>query len=194
ECLVVIVHHSGIDPKRPRGHTSLPGADEVQIKVERADDGTITTTVEHMKEDEAGAAVISRLEPVELRPADDGEIMSSGRIVASDGPAAAAAKAASKDDWGKSKTVKRLRGIIMAMLAEQGIDLRPWADGPSVRALRADLVKAEFFKTHFADGETEKARQHARRMAFKRALAAADKAIVTREVGGVQYVWLRSAK
>src|SRR5262249_33085607 len=129
ECLVVIVHHSGIDPKRPRGHTSLPGADEVQIKVERPDAGPITTTVGNMKEEGPGAAVISRLEPVELGPDDDGEIMSSCVIVASDGPAAAAAKAASKDDWGKSKTVKRLRGIIMAMLAEQGIDLRPWADG-----------------------------------------------------------------
>src|SRR5215813_7168206 len=86
ECLVVIVHHSGIDPKRPRGHTSLPGADEVQIKVERADDGTITTTVEHMKEDEAGAVVISRLDRVELGEDDDGEIMSSCVIVAGDGP------------------------------------------------------------------------------------------------------------
>jgi hypothetical protein len=146
-----------------------------------------------MKEDEAGATVISRLDRVELGEDDDGEIMSSCVIVAGEGPAAARA-VASKDDWGTSKTVKRLRGIIMAMLAEQGTDLRPWADGPMVRALRIDLAKAEFFKTHYTDGETEKAKQNAKRMAFKRALAAAEKAIVTREVGGVQYVWLRSAQ
>src|SRR5262245_36907312 len=193
KCLVVIVHHSGLEGSRPRGHTSLPGADEVQIQVERADNGTITPTVEHMKGDEAGATVGSRLERVELGPDDDGEIMSSCVIVACDGPAATA-KAAAKDDWGKSKTVKRLRGIIMAMLAEQGTDLRPFADGPMVRVLKVEQVRTEFFKTHFADGDTEKAKQNAKRMAFKRALAAADKAIVTREVSGVEYVWLRSAQ
>jgi hypothetical protein len=170
ECLVVIVHHSGLEGGRPRGHTSLPGADDVQIKVERDSNGTgtITATVEHMKDDEAGATVTSRLERVELGEDDDGEIMSSCVIVACDDEAAPQKAVGSKaGDWGKGKGAKLLREIIMAMLAEQGTDLRPWADGPSVRALRVDLVKAEFFKTHYADGETEKARQHARRMAFK---------------------------
>jgi RecA-family ATPase len=31
-CAVVIVHHCGIDASRPRGHTSLSGAVESQLK------------------------------------------------------------------------------------------------------------------------------------------------------------------
>jgi hypothetical protein len=38
-CAVVIVHHCGIDASRPRGHTSLSGAVESQLKVERANTG-----------------------------------------------------------------------------------------------------------------------------------------------------------
>jgi len=197
DCLVVIVHHSGIKGGRPRGHTSLPGADDVQIKVERDSNGTgtITATVEHMKDDEAGATVVSRLERVELGADDDGEAMSSCVIVACDGVASPQRKTASKDGWGKSKSVKLLRGIVRSMLAEQVTDLRPFANGPIVRALRVEQVRAEFFKAHYADGETEKAKQNAKRMAFKRAVeAAVDKGkIVTREVGGVEYIWLAHA-
>ena len=35
-CLVIIVHHCGIDATRPRGHTSLTGAVEVQIAIKKA--------------------------------------------------------------------------------------------------------------------------------------------------------------
>src|SRR5262249_16101570 len=34
-CVVVIVHHCGIDSSRPRGHTSLSGAAEAQLAVKR---------------------------------------------------------------------------------------------------------------------------------------------------------------
>jgi hypothetical protein len=129
-CLVVIVHHCGIEGGRPRGHTSLPGADDVQIRVEKDDSGTVTATVEHMKDGEDGAVVISRLERVELGLDHAGDEISSCVIVACDDHAAPQ-KTATEDDWGKSKTVKLLRGIIMSMLAEHGSDLRPWADAQS---------------------------------------------------------------
>ena len=49
-CAVIIVHHCGIAANRPRGHTSLSGADDAQIAVERDDaSGIITAKVEHMK-------------------------------------------------------------------------------------------------------------------------------------------------
>src|SRR5262249_5294321 len=131
-CLVVIVHHCGLKEKRPRGHSSLPGADDVQIKVERDSNGTgntITITVEHMKDDEAGATVTSRLERVELGQDDDGEEMSSCVIVACDGAAPRKATK-SKRDWGGGKGAQTLRRIVMNLPAEQGVELRPWADGP----------------------------------------------------------------
>jgi RecA-family ATPase len=45
-CVVVIIHHSGVSGDRPRGHTSLSGANDAQIAVERNDSGLITMTVE----------------------------------------------------------------------------------------------------------------------------------------------------
>ena len=44
-CLVVIVHHCGVDATRPRGHTSLTGAVEVQIAVKKSEGGIITATL-----------------------------------------------------------------------------------------------------------------------------------------------------
>ena len=34
-CSVLVVHHCGIAGSRPRGHTSLAGADDAQIAIER---------------------------------------------------------------------------------------------------------------------------------------------------------------
>jgi len=59
-----------------------------------------------------------------------------------------------------------------------------------VRALKTDLVEAEFFKSYRTSGETEKAKKDAKRKAFQRALDAASDKIITREVGGTDYVWL----
>jgi hypothetical protein len=33
DCVVIIVHHCGIDGSRPRGHTALTGAADAQIKI-----------------------------------------------------------------------------------------------------------------------------------------------------------------
>ena len=83
-CLVVIVHHCGIAGSRPRGHTSLSGADDAQIAIERNEDGSITATVEHMKDGRAGAAMASRLERVELGTDDDGDPITSCVVVPAD--------------------------------------------------------------------------------------------------------------
>jgi RecA-family ATPase len=45
-CLVVVVHHCGIVGTRPRGHTSLAGANDTQIQIERDKDGLIRATIE----------------------------------------------------------------------------------------------------------------------------------------------------
>jgi hypothetical protein len=76
-CLVVLVHHCGVASTRPRGHSSLSGADDAQIAIERNDDGLMTVTVEHMKDAEAGAIIACRLERVDLGLDDDGDPMGS---------------------------------------------------------------------------------------------------------------------
>ena len=60
-CVVVIVHHHGIDDTRPRGHTSLRGAVDAQIKVTRDDQNTIIAEIEEMRDGPEGAQIMSCL-------------------------------------------------------------------------------------------------------------------------------------
>src|SRR6516162_10521004 len=83
-CLVIIIHHCGVAGQRPRGHTSLTGADDAQISVYREKDGDITVTVEHMKDGEASAPMASKLEPVTVGINDEGDPITSCVIVETD--------------------------------------------------------------------------------------------------------------
>ena len=83
-CLVIIIHHCGVAGQRPRGHTSLTGADDAQIAVYREKDGDITVTVEHMKDGEASAPMASKLEPVTVGINDEGDPITSCVIVETD--------------------------------------------------------------------------------------------------------------
>jgi AAA domain len=85
-CAVVIVHHCGIDASRPRGHTSLSGAVESQLKVERATTGEVIVTVELAKDFAEGAEIVSRLERVELGTDADGDPITSLVVLPVDGP------------------------------------------------------------------------------------------------------------
>jgi hypothetical protein len=80
-CAVLIIHHCGVDDKRPRGHTSLTGAADAQIAIRRSADGVITSIVEWMKDGAEGVETNSRLEVVELGTDDDGEPITSCIVV-----------------------------------------------------------------------------------------------------------------
>jgi hypothetical protein len=66
DCLLLVIHHCGTAGTRPRGHTSLSGADEL------------------MKDDESGAVLTSRLERIELGTDTDGDPLSSCVITEAD--------------------------------------------------------------------------------------------------------------
>jgi RecA-family ATPase len=72
-CAVVIVHHCGHEGTRPRGHSSLMGALDVQIGVARDAVNSIVATVELMKDGQEGDQVTSRLEAVEVGEDEDGD-------------------------------------------------------------------------------------------------------------------------
>jgi hypothetical protein len=97
------------------------------------------------------------------------------------------------DKW--SKALRPLRRILMNVLADQGTDQRPYPDGPTVRAVDAEVVRAEFYKDYPADGDTKEQKQAAKRQAFNRALktAQAGGLIGVREIGEIQCVWLARA-
>jgi hypothetical protein len=82
ECVVIIVHHCGIDATRPRGHTSLTGAVDAQIAIKRDAQDNIIAAVEFMKDGPQGAELASRLEVVELGIDDDGDTITSCIVVA----------------------------------------------------------------------------------------------------------------
>jgi hypothetical protein len=56
DCLVIIVHHCGWDESRPRGHSSLPGAVDVQLRVER-NGNALVVEVELMRDGPEGNQV-----------------------------------------------------------------------------------------------------------------------------------------
>ena len=111
------------------------------------------------------------------------------KIKWSEQPAATSAALNKKDPW--TKSLRLLRKILMNLLADCGIDLRPYADGPMVRGIDKERVRTEFYKEHPADGTKEQI-QDARRKAFGRAIKEAQMAglINVREIDGIQYVWL----
>jgi hypothetical protein len=87
-CAVLIVHHSGIDASRPRGHTSLTGAADAQLAVKRDGNGRVLVTLEWMKDGPEGAVLASRLESVVVGTDADGDEITSCVVVADDEPPA----------------------------------------------------------------------------------------------------------
>lgn len=83
-CFVGIVHHCGVDATRPRGHTSLTGAVEVQLAVKKSEDGVVTVTLERAKDLEEGAEIFSKLEQVEVGIDPDGDPITSLVVVPSE--------------------------------------------------------------------------------------------------------------
>jgi AAA domain len=76
-CVVIVVHHCGIDATRPRGHTSLAGAVDAQLAVKRDTADNIVVTVERMKDGPEGDQIVSRLEVVDVGTDADGDTISS---------------------------------------------------------------------------------------------------------------------
>lgn len=86
-CAVVVVHHCGHDDSRMRGHSSLLGALDAQLAIKRDTEGTITMTVQDVKDGEEGTILCSRLKKVELPYEQDGEPVTTCVVEAVDEPA-----------------------------------------------------------------------------------------------------------
>ena len=77
DCAVLIVHHCGLDEKRPRGHTALIGAMDAIISVKKEPAGHFIARVEEMKDGPADAVLMSRLLSVGVGIDQDGEPIDS---------------------------------------------------------------------------------------------------------------------
>jgi hypothetical protein len=78
-CVVIVIHHCGLDATRPRGHTSLKGASDAQIAITNTGQ-TVIATVERMKDGIAGTIVASALQVIDLDHDEDGEPVTSCAI------------------------------------------------------------------------------------------------------------------
>jgi AAA domain/DnaB-like helicase N terminal domain len=107
-CLVIIVHHCGVEGERPRGHSSLTGAADAQLKVTRDEQKNVVVDVEYLKDGEDGAKIISRLEGVIVGKEPDGYPRTSCVVVDEQGHGAAVGYRAAMDE------VKLLRAVIAA--------------------------------------------------------------------------------
>jgi hypothetical protein len=83
-CVVIIVHHHGIDESRPRGHTSLRGAVAAQIKITRDEENNIIAEIEDMRDGPEGAQIASRLAVVDVGTDRAGKPLTSAAVEPTD--------------------------------------------------------------------------------------------------------------
>jgi len=101
------------------------------------------------------------------------------------------------DPWVQSRrtdqrnAMLRLKRVLMAVLADQGVDLPSSPDGPVLRMVDCEIVREEFYTRTIAKGSPEQKRKF-RHMQFKRAIASAEKQglIGICEIKDVTYLWL----
>ncbi|MDR6954884.1 hypothetical protein J2X65_004260 [Ancylobacter sp. 3268] len=170
-CLVPIVHHSGLDGSRPRGHTSLLGSADVQIAVKRDAADQIVTLVEYAKDGPDGDTTTSRLRVVEVGHDDEGETITSCVVEPADGSAVPEKSAGPRLPKGAKIALDALRDAV----AEMGKSA-PASNHipPQVRVVSTENWRKYFYSKTPTDTETPRARQ----LAFKRAAEALQSANV----------------
>jgi AAA domain len=113
-------------------------------------------------------------------------------------PGTAPAPSTPDDPWLRPKrqdqrtAVQRLKRVLMAILADQGVDFPIEPDGPVVRMVDQNLVRTAFYACTPADEGTPERKGHFRRQKFLRALdwAEDEQLIAVTEIEGVTYLRL----
>jgi hypothetical protein len=192
-CLVVIVHHCGHNGERPRGHSSLMGALDIQIAVRRDAADNIVTELELAKDGEVGLQFLSRLKVVEIGIDQDGDPITSCVIEAVDAtevPTAARAPVA--------KSIAAQQRLLMAVIVEAidgtGEEFRSSVDGPIVRGVSDDRIRQRYYgriAEQAKPGEDRKKLADRQRQAFNTAMRAAIRAqhICAKERNGERLIW-----
>ena len=185
---VGIDHFGKVIDTGTRGSTAKEGhADTVlALLAERELSGTLSNTrltIRKQREGMAGLELPFTPTTIEVGTDPDGDPITRTVIDWASAPQQPSAK-------GWSKSLQLLRRILMTLLID-GKDITPFLDGPRVRACDIELVRAEFYRQHPAEGDPLK-KAETRRKAFGRALRNAQDStlIMLREIEGTQFVWL----
>jgi hypothetical protein len=172
DCLVVIIHHCPHDAQRPRGHSSLIGALDVQIAVKRDPANNVVAELELAKDGEPGLVITSRLEQVEIGVDEDGEIILSC-VVEEVGTPTTEKKKGAKPPKLSDQTMIALKALHKAV-AEMGQS----APGSNTIPPKATVVTTEQWETYvqrsgLSDAKDEKDRHKAFRRAHDSLIAKA---------------------
>ena len=147
-CLVLAVHHVGYGEnaqQRMRGHSSFHGGVDAQILCERPE-GTsyITTlTLQKLKDDASDIRLDARLERVVVDYDEDGEEVST--LIVNEIAVAAAAAVADKKPT-VTPAQRLMTDIILQAINEARETIKPFADGPDVRATDNDRVRELYYE------------------------------------------------
>jgi hypothetical protein len=159
DCVVIIVHHCGHEGTRPRGHSSLMGALDVQVAVKRDAADNVIAEVELMKDGPQGDEFTSKLEIIEVGVDDDGDKITSCVIVPVDG----------LPSKSKSKPARLTKAAKIALAALQEAVSECGAIPPASNHIPTGIkcVTQDQWRDYFARGYADSSRDAAR-MAFKR--------------------------
>ena len=184
-CVVIIVHHCGLDETRPRGHTSLPGAVDAQLAVVR-EGNTVTMTVEMMRDGPEETVVASMVEVMEVGEDESGKTLTSLVVKPSDAPVGGTTAAR----WTSSLALFR-RALCDALLdSNEKLNI-----GTNIPAHVVDMeaVRPKFYAIYLPKGDNPEQQQDSRKHAFRRAVEKAQLASligVRVEPGGRTLLWL----
>jgi hypothetical protein len=210
-CFVLGVDHFGKDLQAgTRGAYSKESSGDVVLAClgNKELSGTVTNTrlaVRKHRGGRQGQEYPFTLRVVEApEPDEDGEPVTS--MVVDWLPAGAAGAQAQAqpepDPWGLCRrqdqrtAVLRLKRVLMAILAEQGVDLPIGPDGPVLRMVDEKLVRKAFYACTPTDESTPEQRGRFLRQRFLAAIdwAEQQRLISVTEVEEVKYLWLTQPK
>ena len=166
DCVVPIIHHCGHNAERPRGHSSLLGAADVQIAVKRDAADNIVATVENAKDGPIGLEIVSRLVPVDVGQDEDGDTITSCVIEPVGEPAATkAAKKPKRLPEGAQIALQALRNAMDELGA-----VPPASNHipPNVKTVTVDQWRDYAYRSGVSGSDKPRARQ----AAFQRAHSA----------------------
>jgi len=169
DCAVIIIHHCGIDGTRPRGHTSLTGAADVQISVKRTADN-VTAEVEFAKDMPEGAVISSRLEVIELGADQDGDQMTSRVVVPAPSAENPEPKTKAKPTISKAAKIA-LRALNEALADDGKIIISSYAPD-NTKAVSEEMWRKYAYKRGISVG-AERAKQKAFKAATQSLLTSA---------------------
>jgi hypothetical protein len=193
-CFVMPLHHVGHNgEKRERGHSSLIGNVDVRILCERPDNRQATLEWVKVKEGPDGIKFRLELDVVEFGEDRDGDSITTLAVKSAEQVEAEPKLASKKVSVPQQERL--LLNTVQLALIEAGRDLRPYSDGPEVRAVTEEAIRLRYYArlAEEADpNETPDKLAERQRKSFRRSLNSAVKAmrLIAGEHNGKRIVWL----